>query len=155
MSQGELAWIESALQVFRHASRMGKWLRMAVFDKRTALACFGEHGWRSGAQVEKEMHTSCKRFGAGAQFGCEFDGLAPSRPTIVNGTRGDETPQHLFETQGLSAKLNVVSLTSGLVAATFVFDGKCRPEAPMAMQPDAGSGWLELHDIGLTSESKA
>src|ERR1035437_11029848 len=101
------------------------------------------------------MHTGGKCLGAGPQFGREFDGLAPPRGAIINGARDDGTLQHLFETQGLSAELNVVSLASGLVTAAFVFDGKRRPKAAMAIQTETGGRWLELHDIGLTAESKA
>src|SRR5207249_1220802 len=100
--------------------------------------------------VEKQMHAGGKRFRAGTQFGSEFDGLPPMFGAVINGALGDGAPQHLFETEGLRAELNVVGLASGLVAAPFVFDRKRRPEAPMASQPDTDVRWLELDDIGLT-----
>src|SRR4051794_25676776 len=108
---------------------MGERMRMAVFDQRTTLTCFGEHGRRCGASVEKKMHAGGKRFRAGAQFGREFNGLAPAFGTVINGTLGNGAPKHLFETEGLCAELNVVGLASGLVAAPFVFDGKRGPKA--------------------------
>ena len=128
---------------------------MAVFDKRAAFAGFGENGRRSGAPVEKKMHPGRKRFGSAAQCGREFDRLPPTRGAVVNSAFGDGAPQHLFETEGLRAELNVVGLASCLVAAPFVFDGKRRPQPPMTSQRDAGGRGLEFYDIGLTRQSEA
>src|SRR4051794_38630361 len=123
--------IDSALQVLHDASWTGEWMGVAIFDKRTALAGFGEHRRRCGAPIEKKMHAGGKRFRAGAQFGREFDGLAPPFRAVINRDLGDGAPQHLFETEGLCAELNMVGLASGLVAAPFVFDRKRRPKSSM------------------------
>lgn len=100
------------------------------------------------------MHVRRERFGFGAQGSGERHVLAAPRCAVEKPACRACHLEHLFETEGLGAQLNLVA-TASLGPSPFVLDGPRLPEALFSPQGDAGRRGAKLNHVGLASQPEA